>query len=412
MSPVAESDEPHKNITGAVWHELQQAISTQATSMTTITPSFMSTSNSTMACDISEETMTSEDFYIGLTLAICSSGFIGSSFVIKKQALIKISAHAVRAGDGGHAYLREWLWWAGFLLLGLGELCNFMAYAFAPATLVTPLGALSVIVSAVLSSYVLNETLNLLGKLGCILCIMGSIIIVLHTPADEAFHTLGWLATRLRSPSFVIYVCLVAASCLALVFAIGPRWGHTNILVYVLVCSLMGSLTVMASKGVGIAFVQLFDGTNTFVDPLTWILILLMVVFITIQMHFLNKSLDIFNTAVITPIYYVFFTASVLIASSLLFEDWRAMTATDIIAVLDGFGVIIVGIFLLHTFRDFSLSLTDLPSAEKPSTSTGATSVHRPRTDSEDCYINTESACLLNDFNSKNDGILSEKDIA
>lgn len=31
-------------------------------------------------------------------------------------------------------------------LVGIGEAANFAAYAFAPATLVTPLGALSVLV--------------------------------------------------------------------------------------------------------------------------------------------------------------------------------------------------------------------------------------------------------------------------
>lgn len=31
--------------------------------------------------------------------------------------------------------------------VGIGEACNFAAYAFAPASLVTPLGALSVIVT-------------------------------------------------------------------------------------------------------------------------------------------------------------------------------------------------------------------------------------------------------------------------
>lgn len=48
--------------------------------------------------------------------------------------------------------------------MGIGEVANFAAYAFAPASLVTPLGALSVLVSAVLSSKFLEERLNLIGK--------------------------------------------------------------------------------------------------------------------------------------------------------------------------------------------------------------------------------------------------------
>lgn len=51
-----------------------------------------------------------------------------------------------------------------FDAVGVGEAANFAAYAFAPASLVTPLGALSVLVAAILSSRFLNENLNLLGK--------------------------------------------------------------------------------------------------------------------------------------------------------------------------------------------------------------------------------------------------------
>jgi hypothetical protein len=86
------------------------------------------------------------EFYIGLGLAISSSLFIGSSFIIKKKALIKLANasedYTQRASEGGYGYLREWLWWMGVITMGVGEACNFAAYAFAPASLVTPMGAL------------------------------------------------------------------------------------------------------------------------------------------------------------------------------------------------------------------------------------------------------------------------------
>uniref|UniRef100_A0A4X2JTT0 Magnesium transporter NIPA2 n=1 Tax=Vombatus ursinus TaxID=29139 RepID=A0A4X2JTT0_VOMUR len=55
-------------------------------------------------------------FYIGLSLAVSSSIFIGTSFILKKKGLLKIASRgSVKAGHGGHAYLKEWLWWAGLL---------------------------------------------------------------------------------------------------------------------------------------------------------------------------------------------------------------------------------------------------------------------------------------------------------
>lgn len=56
------------------------------------------------------------EFYIGLALAISSSFFIGSSFIIKKKALIQLNRTGnLRASAGGFGYLRQWLWWAGLL---------------------------------------------------------------------------------------------------------------------------------------------------------------------------------------------------------------------------------------------------------------------------------------------------------
>lgn len=74
--------------------------------------------------------------------------------------------------------------------MGIGEVCNFAAYAFAPAILVTPLGALSVLIGAVLGSYFLNEELGTLGKLGSAICLIGAVVIVLHAPPDEDIQTI------------------------------------------------------------------------------------------------------------------------------------------------------------------------------------------------------------------------------
>jgi hypothetical protein len=57
--------------------------------------------------------------------------------------------HKQTQGAGGFSYLREPVWWAGFLTMAAGEVANFAAYAFAPAVLVTPLGALSIIIRRV-----------------------------------------------------------------------------------------------------------------------------------------------------------------------------------------------------------------------------------------------------------------------
>ncbi|XP_033631605.1 magnesium transporter NIPA2-like isoform X1 [Asterias rubens] len=319
------------------------------------------TNDTTMSPDTDE--VASKDFYIGLALAISSSIFIGSSFIIKKKALIKISTYSTRAGDGGYGYLKEWLWWAGFLLLGFGELFNFVAYAFAPATLVTPLGALSVLVAAVLSSYLLHEALNILGKVGCLLCILGSTIMVIHAPQEDAANSLEELVERLKDPAFITYICLVFVVAGVMIFYYAPKYGQQNILIYITICSIIGSLSVMAAKGLGISLKDFFGGTIHLSNPLIWLLVVCLVVFISIQMNYLNRALDVFNTSVVTPIYYVFFTTSVIVASAILFQEWMLMDPSSVLGTISGFVTIICGIFLLHAFKDVNMSLSDLPTA-------------------------------------------------
>ncbi|KAJ6663301.1 hypothetical protein lerEdw1_010437 [Lerista edwardsae] len=309
-----------------------------------------------------DDTSERYNLYLGLGLALSSSLFIGGSFILKKEGLLRLTGRSsVRAGLGGHAYLREWLWWAGLLTMGVGEAANFGAYAFAPATLITPLGALSVLVSAVLASYFLNEQLNVHGKVGCMLSILGSTVMVIHAPQEEEVTSLESMAEKLKDPGFIVFAVCVVVSSLLLIFVAGPRYGQSNVLVYVLLCSAVGSLSVSCVKGLGIALKELAAGKPVWNEPLGWVLLVGLVVCVSIQINYLNKALDIFNTSVVTPIYYVLFTTAVMTCSAILFKEWQHLVLMNIVGTISGFLTIVFGIFLLHAFRDVPFTPNLLP---------------------------------------------------
>lgn len=79
----------------------------------------------------------------------------------------------------------------------VGEAANLVAYAFAPASLVTPLGALSVIMSAVLSAHFLGERLNVFCQMGCALALVGSTLLVLHAPQQHQLSRVDQVAASL-----------------------------------------------------------------------------------------------------------------------------------------------------------------------------------------------------------------------
>lgn len=209
-----------------------------------------------------------------------------------------------------------------------------------------------VLVTTILASKVLKEEVNILGKVGCINVILGSTILIIHAPKEEEITSLDYIGAALLQPGFIIYFVLIVATCLMLVKLIVPYYGSTNVVVYIYICSVIGSLSVMACKGLGLALIETINGvSNNLTQGLFWFFLTSVIITVSLQMNYLNKSLDIFDTTIVTPIYYTLFTTFVLIASSILFNEWASMSAQDIVGALCGFLITVNGIFILNAFK-------------------------------------------------------------
>ena len=128
-------------------------------------------------------------------------------------------------------------------------------------------------------------------------------------------HTFLWVFT-----GFVIYTFVVVVTVGVLIFYCEPHYGQKNPFVYVTVTGAIGSLTVMACKGLGVALKQTMGGDSQVTNWLSWLLLVTVAICISIQMIYLNKALDVFNTSIVTPILYVVFTSCVILASAILFK--------------------------------------------------------------------------------------------
>ncbi|KAF2541703.1 hypothetical protein F2Q70_00033679 [Brassica cretica] len=223
----------------------------------------------------------------GLVLAVASSVFVGSSFILKKKGLKRAAA------DGTPA-------------VAFGEIANFVAYVYAPAVLVTPLGDLSIIISAVLAHFLLNEKLRKMGVWGCVCCIVGSVMIVTHAPQEHTPNSVDEIWKLAMQPAFLIYVATSMSIVLALILYCEPLCGQINILVYTGICSSMGSLT----------------------------------------------ALDTFNAAIVSPIYYVMFTTLTIVASAIMFKDWYGQNTESIASEICGFITVLTGTVILHATRE------------------------------------------------------------
>ncbi|KZO95644.1 DUF803-domain-containing protein, partial [Calocera viscosa TUFC12733] len=296
---------------------------------------------------------------VGVLLAVGSGLLIGSSFVFKKKGLI-----AAQIAGEGVAYLKSPMWWTGMTMMILGELCNFAAYAFVEAIIVTPLGALSVVICAILSSIFLKEKLTFFGWIGCALCIVGSTIIALNGPQEQTVSTIAGFEALFIAPGFLVYGSLVIVTALVIIFYFAPRYGKKNMLWYIMVCSVIGGLSVSCTQGLGAAIVTSIRGDNQFKQWFTYFLLVFVAVTLLTEIYFLNVALALFNTAMVTPTYYVIFTFFTLVTSIILYQGVKS-TVIQIMTVVLGFTVICAGITILQMSK---IDPTQLKGLDRKST--------------------------------------------
>ncbi|KAI4671357.1 uncharacterized protein J4E88_009021 [Alternaria novae-zelandiae] len=297
---------------------------------------------------------------IGLVLAIASGVFIGTSFVIKKHGLLQANKKYNEEAGEGYGYLKNAWWWLGMTLMIVGEICNLVAYAFTDAILVTPMGALSVVICAILSTIFLKERLSFVGKVGCFNCIIGSVVIAVNAPEQSSVARIQDMKKWVIAPGFLSYAGVVIVACVVIALWLGPKYGKKTMMVYITICSLIGGLSVVATQGLGAAVVAQASGTygGQFKEWFLYVLLVFVVVTLLTEIIYLNKALNLFNAALVTPTYYVFFTSATIVTSAVLFQGFKG-TPLQIVTVIMGFLQICSGVVLLQ----LSKSAKDVPDS-------------------------------------------------
>ncbi|KAI2715359.1 hypothetical protein CBS147332_5013 [Penicillium roqueforti] len=295
---------------------------------------------------------------VGVSLAVASGVFIGISFVVKKIGLLKANVKYNEEAGEGYGYLKNFWWWTGMTLMIVGEICNFVAYAFVDAILVTPLGALSVVITTILSAIFLKERLSFVGKVGCFCCIIGSVTIAMNAPEQSSVKDIQGMQHFVIQPGFLVYAGLILIGAAFTALWVGPRYGKSSMFVYIGICSMVGGLSVVATQGLGSAILAQINGEEQFKHWFLYVLFVFVIGTLLTEIIYLNKALNLFNAALVTPTYYVLFTSATIITSAILFQGFKG-TGIQIATVIIGFLQICAGVVLLQ----LSKSAKDVPDA-------------------------------------------------
>jgi magnesium transporter len=89
----------------------------------------------------------------------------------------------------------------------------------------------------------------------------------------------------------------VGIFAVVMIYRYAPKYGRKNPLIYISICSTVGSVSIMAVKGFGIAIKLTLGGHNQFGHPSTYVFMIVVVVCILTQMNYFNKALSQFPTS-------------------------------------------------------------------------------------------------------------------
>ncbi len=302
------------------------------------------------------------------TLVLCNNGDGKRNEIGRSESdpmLSSCSSHDTTDSEEQHekrSYLHSPYWWGGIILMTIGETGNFLAYAFAPASIVSPLGVVALISNCVIAPIMLKEKFRMRDFWGVLVAIGGAVTVVLSAKQQEKrlgpHEVLGAITTL----EFEIYMAVTAVLIGTLIW-LSPRYGHKTILIDLGLVGLFGGYTALSTKGVAS---MLTDGfVRALATPITYALLAVLAGTAVMQIKYVNKALQRFDSTQVIPVQFVLFTLSVIIGSAVLYRDFEHTTLERTIKFVCGCLLTFFGVFLITSGRPGQSTLDDSDSGDE-----------------------------------------------
>ncbi|KAK3767202.1 hypothetical protein RRG08_018072 [Elysia crispata] len=288
-----------------------------------------------------------QDLAVGCCLAVFGNVLISVSLNLQKYVHLRNLGREIVTQ---RHYTKEPLWWCGLLLMGLGELFNFTAYGFAPASVVAPLGTTTVVANLFLAAIFLKEKIRAENLFGCALAIIGAFLLVSFSRANEKVMGSYEIVQSLSQPIFIAYVC-IEVIILAVLLSLLYYHEMKHVLIYLLISSITASFTVIAAKAVS-GMIQLsVSSFSQFGKPVFYAMLFVLIITALIQIKFVNLAMKSYDATVVVPVNFVIFTLSAILAGIIFYKEFYGMNGLRITMFVFGCILSFMGVYFIAVGR-------------------------------------------------------------
>lgn len=138
-------------------------------------------------------------------------------------------------------YLKSPYWWLGQILITLGEAGNFLAYGFAPASIVSPLGVVALVSNCIIAPAMFHEKFRLRDFWGVVIAVSGVVTVVLSANQKETKLNPHDVWGAITTMEFEIYLGVTTFLIIVLIWA-SAKYGKRTILIDLGLVGLFGGL--------------------------------------------------------------------------------------------------------------------------------------------------------------------------
>lgn len=274
------------------------------------------------------------------------------------------------------SYLRSSYWWAGILLMILGEAGNFLAYGFAPASVISPLGVVAIISNCLIAPIMLGETLRGRDLMGVLISIIGTVVIVISFHSSEKTIGPDDIFNMIATTTFFIYTAVTTIIIIVLIW-MSETCGANSILIDVGLVGLFGREPIFISIIVYHKLTQGESGGYTalctkglssllsltlwhiIAFPITYALLIVLILTALMQIRYINRALQRFDSTQVIPTQFVAFTICVIIGSAVVYRDFESATLKEAANFLGGCVLTFFGVYLITSRRTKAPELLD-----------------------------------------------------
>ncbi|OBZ91676.1 putative magnesium transporter NIPA8 [Choanephora cucurbitarum] len=268
--------------------------------------------------------------------------------------------------DANTSLYKQPLWISGFLIYTLSNLVgSTCTIGYLPIVILAPVGAIGLVFNAIFAKWILGDPFTKRTIFGTGLIVLGAGLIAGFGTVPEPNHTLDDLIKLYKRPSFIVYFSLVEAFILIgllsthvleywmelrpydWISAIPDLKMYLGISYGVLGANISSQAMLFAKSGLELLILTLFQHDNQFIYPLTWAIVLALILTAILQLYYLNRGVQLCDTIILVPLNFCSFNVSCLFNGLVYYNQVNRLYWWQLLAVFFGIIILICGVLII-----------------------------------------------------------------